>query len=63
MGGLPSKRPRPSYEDGKVDDPRIEEMQKAAAKDGDDQRSGLMRLIKRAGSRGDRDESHDRKSA
>ena len=48
MGGSSSKRPRPSYEDGKLRDPRIEAMQKDAAKDGDDQRSGLVRLIRRA---------------
>ena len=48
MGGSPSKRPLPSYEDGKLRDSRIEEMQKAAAKDGDDQHSGLIKLLRRA---------------
>ena len=48
MGGSPSKRPRPSYEDGKVRDPRVEEMQKASAEQGENQRGGLLRLIRRA---------------
>ena len=38
MGGSASKRPRPSYEDGKVRDPEIAKMQRAAAEQGADSR-------------------------
>lgn len=48
MGGSPSKRPRPSYEDGKLRDPSIEAMQKDAANEGQDQKDGLLNLIKRS---------------
>lgn len=47
MGGSASKRPRPSYEDGKVRDLKIAEMQRDAARDDQDQRSGLMKLLRR----------------
>jgi len=43
MGGNKNKRPRPSYEDGKLRDPSIEKMQDKAY-----QRGGLTRLIKKA---------------
>jgi len=43
MGGKPSKRPRPSYEDGKLRDPSIKKMQDKAY-----QREDLSRLIKKA---------------
>lgn len=39
----PSKRPRPSYEEGRVRDPRIEQMQDAAYSKGD-----LFGLLRRA---------------
>lgn len=48
MGGSPSKQPRPSYEDGELRDPSIKAMQKDAAEDGRDQRSGLMKLLAKA---------------
>lgn len=43
MGGNKSKRPKPSYEDGKLRDPSIEKMQ-----DKKYQRGDLTRLIKKA---------------
>ena len=43
-----STLPRPSYEDGELRDPRIEELQKRAAEDGDDQLAGLLKLLKAA---------------
>ena len=43
MGGNKNKRPRPSYEDGKLRDPSIKKMQ-----DREYQRGDLARLVKRA---------------
>ena len=45
MSGSLKKRPRPSVEEGKVRDERIEEAQ---ARNESDQRSGLLDLIKRS---------------
>ncbi len=46
MGGSKSKRPRPSYEDGKLRDPSIEKM-----RDKTYRREDLARLIKKAAKR------------
>lgn len=43
MGKRSEKRPRPSYEDGKLRDPSIEKMQDRPFK-----RGSLLRLIKKA---------------
>ena len=48
MSGSPSKRPRPSYDDGKTRDPEIERLQEEVAEDGDDQRNAFLALIRRA---------------
>lgn len=52
MGGSESKQPRPSYEDGKVRDPRIAVMQAEAAEesteDDQEQRGGLIKLLRKA---------------
>lgn len=48
MSGSKSKRPRPSYEDGKTRDPEIERLQEECAEAGDDQKSGLLALLRRA---------------
>ena len=45
MSGSASKRPHPSYEEGKVRDKRIKEAQ---ARNERDQRGGLLDLIKRS---------------
>jgi hypothetical protein len=50
MSGSASKRPappRPSYEDGKLRDPEIEELQERRAKVGEDQRAALLDLLRR----------------
>lgn len=46
MGGSASKRPPPSYIEGKVRDPEIERLQSEHADD--DQRGGLLQLIRNA---------------
>lgn len=43
LGGKSNKRPRPSYEEGKLRDPSIEKMQDAKYR-----RGKLARLIKKA---------------
>jgi len=43
MGGQKNKRPRPSYEDGKLRDPSIEKMQDPKYRGKD-----LVRMIKKA---------------
>ena len=50
MGGSARKpdKPEPSYVDGKVRDPQIEELQRDAAKTAPDQRDGLRALVKKA---------------
>lgn len=50
MGGTPKKpdKPRPSYEGGRVRDPKIEELQREAAEDDQDQGGTLKRLIRLA---------------
>lgn len=48
MSGSTPKRPHPSYEDGKLRDREIAELQEQAAEAGDDQRASLLDLIKRA---------------
>ena len=53
MGGSPSKRPRPSYEDGELRDPDILAMQEERAEAGDDQKGALRDLIKRGVTRAD----------
>ncbi len=50
MGGSARKpdKPRPSYEDGDLRDPEIEEMQLRVENAGEDQRVSLLGLISRA---------------
>lgn len=49
MSGSKSKRPRPSYEEGKTRDPEIERLQECV-EDGGDERRRLLALIRRADS-------------
>lgn len=44
MSGSPSKRPRPSYEEGEARDPEVRKMLEESVEDED----GLLALIKRS---------------
>lgn len=51
MGGSESRRPRPSYEDGRFRDPKIAEMQNAQPDE--DERARLDALIRKAATQPD----------
>ena len=48
MGGSPSKRPRPSYEDGEIRDPEVAALIDERAPDRKEARKAVAELIRRA---------------